>query len=124
MHPHILFSLALALLAAEVPAIECAHAGNFAEKAICSDPVLTRLDTALNQNYRWMLNADIGNGARNALKHSQRTWVIQRNRCLDRECLVTLYKQRIEDICDYPVIGGVHPVCEEPDVLAGIPLLD
>ena len=50
MHPHILFSLALALLAAEVPAIECARAGNFAGKAICSDPVLTRLDTALNQN--------------------------------------------------------------------------
>lgn len=116
MHLRTLFTLGLSLLAVEAPAIECARASNFVEETICEDPTLIRLDTALNNNYRWTSNSDIGDGARNALKQSQRTWLLRRNRCTDRECMVTLYRQRIEEVCDYPVISGVHPICDIPDI--------
>ncbi|WP_343653866.1 lysozyme inhibitor LprI family protein [Herbaspirillum sp.] len=116
MHLRTRFTLGLSLLAEEAPAIECARVSNFVEETICGDPSIMRLDTALNNNYRWTLNSDIGDSARKALKQSQRTWLHRRNRCADRECMATLYKQRIEEVCDYPVISGVHPICDIPEI--------
>lgn len=116
MHLHLVIPLALSLLATEANAIECTRAISNIEQRICSDPLLIRLDTALNNNYRWMLNAHIGIDARNALRQSQRIWLRQRNQCIDRECLLSVYKQRIEQVCDYPVTQGIHPICDEPDM--------
>lgn len=79
MHLRTLFTLGLSLLAVEAPAIECARVSNFVEETICEDPTLMRLDTALNNNYRWTSNSDIGAGARKALKQSQRIWLLRRN---------------------------------------------
>ncbi|WP_342617553.1 lysozyme inhibitor LprI family protein [Rhodoferax sp. GW822-FHT02A01] len=94
-----------------VPSFDCTKAVSFAEKAICSDPLLGKLDGALAENYKFMQAADIGDGAKADLKASQRKWVAERNKCVDNQCLADTYRKRIDDVCDYPVISGAHPAC-------------
>jgi hypothetical protein len=35
----------------------------------------------------------------------------ERNRCRDNACLVDLYRERVDELCDYGVASGVHPGC-------------
>ena len=79
------------------------------ERTICSDTTLGALDDTLARNYRIMLDANIGDGARADLRTTQRQWLADRNQCSDAHCLTTKYRKRIDAICDYPVISGVHP---------------
>ena len=59
-----------------------------------------------------MFNSNIGNGARKDLRETQKEWLLKRNQCKDKKCIIDLYKSRLSDICAYPVITGVHPVCK------------
>lgn len=93
------------------PGFDCAKATTPAEKVICGDPLLGDLDGALSDNYRFMMASDIGDEARAHLKTSQRTWLAERNQCKDRECFVRTYRGRIDEVCEYPVLSGVHPAC-------------
>lgn len=93
------------------PSFDCAKSLTFSEKAICTDTLLGKLDGALAENYKYMLASDIGDGARNDLKVTQRRWLTQRNKCTDNQCLASTYRKRIDEVCEYPVISGVHPVC-------------
>lgn len=97
------------------PSFDCAKASTFSEKAICSDPLLGKLDGALSENYKYMLASDIGDGARFDLKESQKKWLIERNRCANNQCLSDTYRKRIDEVCEYPVISGVHPICTSSD---------
>lgn len=97
------------------PSFDCAKATTFSEKAVCNDPLLGKLDGALSQNYKYMLASDIGDGARSDLKATQKKWLSERNKCTDNECLTNSYRKRIDEICDYPVISGVHPICTGSD---------
>lgn len=89
---------------------DCAKASTFAEKTICSDPLLRKLDDALSSNYKAMLGADFG-GSVESLRNDQRKWIANRNKCTTRECLVATYRERIDETCDYGVVSGVHPEC-------------
>lgn len=93
------------------PSFDCTKASSFSEVAICSDSLLGKLDGALSENYRYMLAADIGDGAKSNLKITQKKWLSERNSCTDNQCLTATYRQRIDEICDYPVISGMHPTC-------------
>lgn len=93
------------------PSFDCAKASNFSEKAICSDTLLGNLDGALSENYKYMLASDIGDGARADLKETQKKWLNERNKCVSNQCLADVYKKRIDQVCEYPVISGVHPIC-------------
>lgn len=93
------------------PGFDCTKAATAAEKAICADPLLGELDGVLSENYRFMMASDIGDDARAHLKASQRSWLAERNRCEDRECLARVYHSRIDEVCEYPVLSGVHPAC-------------
>lgn len=93
------------------PGFDCAKASTFSEKAVCSDTLLGQLDGVLSENYKFMLASDLGDGAKADLKATQRTWLAQRNKCPDNQCLTTLYRKRVDEVCDYPVLSGVHPVC-------------
>lgn len=93
------------------PSYDCAKASTPAEKIICGNDYLKKLDLALDKNFKMMLSADIGNGAKEDLKKTQKEWVAERDRCTDANSIVSLYKTRIDDICDYPVVSGVHPPC-------------
>lgn len=97
------------------PSFDCSRGASAIEQVICSDPTLARLDRAMSDNYRAMLASDIGDGARQDLKSTQRAWIRQRDRCTDRSCLVDVYRTRIDAICDYPVISGVYPICTTSD---------
>lgn len=93
------------------PSFDCAKASTVAEKTICADPLLGKFDGALSENYKYMLASDIGDGARNDLKATQKKWLAERNKCTDSQCLATSYRKRIDEVCEYPVVSGVHPVC-------------
>lgn len=90
---------------------DCSKAIAYVEKEICSDSLLGRLDGVLAQNYKYMLAADIGDGAKKELKATQKNWLASRNKCTTNSCLVEAYRGRVDAICDYPVISGIHPAC-------------
>lgn len=97
------------------PSFDCTKATTFSEKAICTDSLLGKLDGALAENYKHMLASDIGDGARNDLKATQRNWLSERNQCTENQCLARVYRKRINEVCEYPVISGVHPGCINSD---------
>ena len=99
------------------PSFDCSKASTFAERAICSDSLLGKLDGLLSENFRDMLASNIGDGARSDLKATQRKWFSERSKCTDNQCLANIYRKRIGDVCDYPVITGVHPVCPSAEGL-------
>jgi uncharacterized protein len=90
---------------------ECNLAKTRSEILICSDPYLKNLDEAMNKNYKFMINSNIGEGARKNIYDTQKVWLLDRDKCQDSACIVEAYKKRIGDVCDYPVIYGVHPIC-------------
>lgn len=94
---------------------DCAKAATLVEQTICTDPVLGRLDSALSENYKFMLASDIGDGARSELKATQKRWIVERNSCTDSQCLTEAYRKRVDAVCEYPVLSGVHPICVSAD---------
>lgn len=112
-----LFSVLLASIAlyANAASFDCTKASTYAEKQVCSDILLSKLDDALAQNYKSMQVDEIGIGALKDLRKTQKEWVQQRNKCTTKSCLVNSYKQRIDEVCEYPVIEGVHPICISSD---------
>lgn len=93
------------------PSFNCANAKTSVEKAICSSPLLGRLDVALAENYKQMMMADFGKGGQINVKAEQRQWVQARNKCQDAECLEQSYRKRIDATCEYGVVSGAHPIC-------------
>lgn len=103
---------ALVLLASQAIAasFDCSKASTYAEKEICADSLLQRLDVALAQNYKGMLASDFG-GSKKALREEQLRWISQRNKCTSTKCLIDAYRKRLDETCDYGVVTGVHPEC-------------
>lgn len=97
------------------PSFNCAKASTFSEKAICSDPLLGKLDGALSENYKSMLASNIGEGARSDLKTTQRKWLTERNKCTSNKCLASVYRMRVDEVCDQSVISGVIGSCTSSD---------
>ncbi|ENA27335.1 MULTISPECIES: lysozyme inhibitor LprI family protein [unclassified Pseudomonas] len=89
---------------------DCTKASTSVEKMICTDPMLSRLDDALAENYKSMLLSDFG-GSKAELRNEQRIWLSKRNKCKDKACLVDAYRVRVDETCDYGVVSGIHPVC-------------
>ncbi|MFT3735061.1 MAG: lysozyme inhibitor LprI family protein [Rhodocyclaceae bacterium] len=88
----------------------CGKASSFAEKAVCSDALLGRLDEALARNYAGMLSADLGS-SKAALRKEQSRWLLKRDKCTSRPCLVNVYRDRLDETCEYGVVSGIHPEC-------------
>lgn len=114
-----MFSVTLGLLLlslnANAVSFDCNKASTAVEKEICGDSLLGKLDDALAQNYKYMLAANIGDGAKKDLKSTQKKWLAVRNKCMSKACLVDAYRQRVDEVCEYPVISGVHPMCTSSD---------
>ena len=90
---------------------DCTKASGYAEKEVCSDPILSVLDEKLAENYEYMRAANIGEEARKGLRATQTKWLALRNKCADKSCLLKAYTKRLDEICEYPVISGAHPSC-------------
>lgn len=68
---------------------DCAKAGNEIEKRICANDQISALDSELGAVYKKAFSID------SSLKESQITWIKERNKCNDDECIAKSYKERI-----------------------------
>lgn len=97
------------------PSFDCAKATTSVEKAICSNPLLGKLDVALAENYKQMMMADLGKGGQANVKAEQKQWIQFRNKCQDAKCLEQSYRKRVDETCEYGVVSGTHPICMMSD---------
>jgi uncharacterized protein YecT (DUF1311 family) len=97
------------------PSFNCLNASNFAEHSVCGNSILGSLDGALSENYQHMLASDIGDGTRDYLRTTQREWMSMRNACTDLACLEDAYRKRVDEVCEHPVITGIHADCIHSD---------
>jgi glucose/arabinose dehydrogenase/uncharacterized protein YecT (DUF1311 family) len=96
----LLGALVVAFAARDVhsASFDCAKAITTSEKAICADPVLSRLDEQLDDAYRV---AQKRAESRRALRDAQRAWLTtRRDVCRDAACLRAAYEMRIEALLD------------------------
>lgn len=93
---------------------DCKKASTFVEKTICSEPLLSKLDDALAENYKSMYYSNFG-GSQKSLKAEQLRWLASRNKCTNSACLIKSYQKRVDETCDYGVVSGVHPICKMAD---------
>ena len=107
----LLAALPAATLPAQAASFDCRKASSFVEKAVCDSAELSALDEALSRNYQRMLASNIGDGGRKQLRADQRAWLAKRNACRTSSCVNTLYQERVDAVCDMPVISGVHALC-------------
>lgn len=101
---------------AQAASFNCEKAKSYAEKTVCADPLLSKLDEALSSNYQLMLAANTGVPPAR-LRQEQRLWQRERDQCSTPECLRQAYAQRIDETCDYAIVSGVHPLCQSADAL-------
>ena len=96
------------------PGFECDKATTILESIICSDEILSQLDSTMSTNYRQLKKTNIDeNGAR--LSADQRAWLKQRNTCTTAECLIDVYTRRIDELCKkYPTQSGTCIRSKEP----------
>ncbi len=97
------FSLALAALfvapVASAASFDCAKATNGVEHAICGNSYISQLDMALSMNYR-VVRDIYDEGVRKKLVAGQRDWLKDRDQCQTERCLIAMYKERIDTMCD------------------------
>lgn len=107
----VLAATLLVSFAAPAASFDCDKASSFVEKEICTNLGLSRLDDALAENYRLMMASDIGADSRVAQKARQKAWLARRNMCTDYTCIEQVYRKRIDEACEVPVMTGAHPPC-------------
>lgn len=90
---------------------KCSIAKGYAETQICGNPRLSHMDDVLADNYQMMQAPQIGKEAVADLRKTQKQWLKQRNRCTTQACLIDSYLKRIDEVCNYPAVEGVHPPC-------------
>jgi uncharacterized protein len=96
---------------ASAASFDCKKATTLVEKEICSNQTLSKLDDALNQNYGGSLSSNIGDSARQHLMKTQSEWLKERNGCKTEACIEKKYRERIDALCEYPVLSGVNWGC-------------
>lgn len=108
----VVFALTAASSVANAASFDCKKAATYVEKEICSDALLGKLDDALSENYNAMLATDLGDGGKE-LKKTQRAWLVGRNKCTTNKCLIEAYRSRVDEVCDAPVVSGMHAICTQ-----------
>jgi len=89
----------------------CHKAGKAAEKRICADAELTRLDQSLTTLYRAMDHNLYDN--QGYVQSGQREWSAQRDKCgEDSKCIAQRYQEQIQRLSgqnpDFPLAGMFH----------------
>ena len=80
------------------PSFDCAEAELVAERIICQDEELSRLDEQMAADYR---SALVRTADASLVRADQRRWLTERNRCASRDCLTSMYRRRIADLRRY-----------------------
>lgn len=77
---------------------DCSNANESYEKIICSDNVLNKMDEALSNNYRVVMNSENSQKIKDLLKQDQIAWLNKRNACNEYSCIRSLYEWRVDEI--------------------------
>ncbi|MDI1298785.1 hypothetical protein [Methylotenera sp.] len=88
---------------------DCNKASTTAEKLTCTTNTLSQLDGLLAATYKDRMNNSIYGVDKLTFKGSQLAWGKTKNICTDAACLETAYRNRIFELCEMPVVSGVHP---------------
>ena len=76
-----------------IPGFDCRQANVLAERIVCSDPALARLDVQLNNAHQQALAVS---EREEPVRAAQADWVERvRNACQDAPCLTRAYTERI-----------------------------
>lgn len=76
------------------PSFDCDKASTNAEKIVCSDDELARLDNELANAYKNALNS-LDNASKKQLTNEQKSWLKTYNQCTDKECVKYHLQMRI-----------------------------
>lgn len=96
---------------ANAASFDCKKASTWVERQICSNPLLNKLDDAMNKNFLGSKSTNIGRKAENDLKMTQKKWLRERELCKTVQCIESVYRRRINDLCEYPAVSGVNYGC-------------
>ncbi|HYS66023.1 MAG TPA: hypothetical protein VEN30_19720 [Paraburkholderia sp.] len=94
--PLLIAALTFTHLPAHATSFDCTKGRSLAEKIICNDPALSKLDDTLGQLY-WKARRRVVN-RRAFLNDSDSKWVWREANCRDADCLGTWYSTRIEEL--------------------------
>lgn len=97
-----------AILSKYKASFDCNKASTAVEKTTCSTPILNQLDGLLSEMYQGRMTDPAFGVDKIAFKAAQMTWVKTRNACADVTCLEKTYRARITELCEMPVVSGVH----------------
>lgn len=99
MRFRLIFAALLALpLVTHAASFDCAKVTGAAEKTVCADPALSRLDDDLGKAFVQAMSAAANN---DSLRLSQRAWLKQRDACGGgKSCLERVYRQRLQRLQD------------------------
>ncbi|WP_082502299.1 lysozyme inhibitor LprI family protein [Erwinia sp. Leaf53] len=92
--------LIISSAASYAASFDCSKASASYEQIICSDNVLNRMDEALSNNYRAVMNSDRSQRIKELLKKDQIAWLNKRNACNEYSCIRSLYEWRVDAICE------------------------
>lgn len=94
-------------LCAHAASFACTKANSAAEKAVCADDRLSRLDSELGKAYAQALGAAADPAA---LRSSQRTWLKERDACgADPACLRHSYEGRLREVAGGRTAAATGP---------------
>ena len=94
---------------------DCAKASTEVEKKICANELLFQLDGLLNNTYRHRQSPKFGLDQKR-FRQEQLSWLKERNKCQDVNCIREKYHQRLNEICDLPAVIGAK-FDEDCDIL-------
>jgi|GEM_PF-12478 len=83
--------------AVKAASFDCTNATAETEKMICADQTLSDLDSQLGQLYSGLM-ADMRSAQVEDLRQKQKSWLAERNRCIDISCLTARYKERLAQL--------------------------
>lgn len=78
--------------------LDCARATSNIERSICGDPELSVYDRALNAVYRLTGPGRLPKLPEETYRRRQRAWLVERDTCADRACLLKKYRDQLEDL--------------------------
>lgn len=73
---------------------DCAEANGFAEQTVCEDEALAKLDNQMGAKLKLALETS---ETTKKIRDAQKAWLKERNKCQDKECLLSEYKKRLAD---------------------------
>ena len=79
------------------PSFDCRKATTKVEKLICANPELSKLDVDLAELYKEAVSKE------RSVRDDQRAWNIEKNKCVDADCLKTAYEDRLSDLTNFIV---------------------